>query len=145
MEEADQLAHRLCIIDNGKIVAEGEPGKLKGQIGADMIKLVVKNGEDPNIIIRTLDAVRQLPGVKEVQDCTKGGIDCSDGVVIYSADGSNLVPLIVRSLDLQHIEIENLVLAKPSLDDVFIKFTGKQLRTDLQKVPPKAGFRHRRR
>ena len=145
MEEADQLAHRLCIIDNGKIVAEGEPGKLKGQIGADMIKLTVKNGEDANVINRTLDAVRQLPGVKEVQDCTRGGIDCSEGVVIYSADGSNLVPLIVRSLDLEHIEIDNLVLAKPSLDDVFIKFTGKQLRTDLQKVPPKAGFRHRRR
>ena len=145
MEEADQLAHRLCIIDNGRIVAEGEPGKLKGQIGADMIKLVLKNGEDPNVLSRTLEAVWQIPGVKEVQDCTRGGIDCTEGVVIYSVDGSNLVPLIVRSLDLEHIEIENLVLAKPSLDDVFIKFTGKQLRTDLQKVPPKAGFRHRRR
>ncbi len=143
MDEADQLAHRLCIIDNGKIVAEGEPGKLKGQIGADMIRLVVKNG-DANVISRVQETVRQLPGVKEVQDCTKGGIDCTEGVVIYGADGSNLVPLIVRSLDLEHIEIDNLVLAKPSLDDVFIKFTGKQLRTDLQKVPPKAGF-HRRR
>lgn len=143
MDEADQLAHRLCIIDNGKIVAEGEPGKLKGQIGADMIRLVVKNG-DADVIRRVQDTVRQLPGVKEVQDCTKGGIDCTEGVVIYGADGSNLVPLIVRSLDIEHIEIDNLVLAKPSLDDVFIKFTGKQLRTDLQKVPPKAGF-HRRR
>ncbi len=143
MDEADQLAHRLCIIDNGKIVAEGEPGDLKGQIGADMIKLVVKNG-DANVISRVQETVRQLPGVKEVQDCTKGGIDCSEGVVIYGADGSNLVPLIVRSLDNLHIEIDNLVLAKPSLDDVFIKFTGKQLRTDLQKMPPKAGF-HRRR
>ena len=38
LEEADQLAHRLCIIDNGKIVAEGEPAELKGQIGADMIQ-----------------------------------------------------------------------------------------------------------
>ena len=144
MEEADQLAHRLCIIDNGKIVAEGEPGKLKGQIGADMIKLVVKNGDDVNVIKNALEAVRQLPGVKEVQDCSKGGIDCTEGIVIYGTDGSNLVPMIVRSLDSVHIEIENLVLAKPSLDDVFIKFTGKQLRTDLQKVPPKAGF-HRRR
>jgi ABC-2 type transport system ATP-binding protein len=144
MEEADQLAHRLCIIDNGKIVAEGEPGKLKGQIGADMIKLVIKNGNDPNVIRKAVDTVSQLPGVKEVQDCTKGGVDCTEGIVIYGADGSNLVPLIVRSLDTAHVEIDNLVLAKPSLDDVFIKFTGKQLRIDLQKVPPKAGFRRRR-
>jgi len=144
MEEADQLAHRLCIIDNGKIVAEGEPGKLKGQIGADMVRLVVKGGEDPNIISKALNTVSQLPGVKEVQDCTNGGIDCTEGIVIYGADGSNLVPLIVRSLDSAHVEIDNLVLAKPSLDDVFIKFTGRQMRTDLQKVPPKAGFRRRR-
>ena len=130
MEEADQLAHRLCIIDNGKIVAEGEPGKLKGQIGADIIKLVMKNGDDVNVINKALETVRQLPGVKEVQDCSKGGVDCTEGIVIYGADGSNLVPLIVRSLDTEHIEIENLVLAKPSLDDVFIKFTGKALRTD---------------
>jgi ABC-2 type transport system ATP-binding protein len=145
MEEADQLAHRLCIIDNGKIVAEGEPGKLKAQIGADMIKLVVKNGDDPNVMSKALETVRQLQGVKDVQDCTRGGIDCTEGIVIYGADGSNLVPLIVRSLDSVHLEIDNLVLAKPSLDDVFIKFTGKQLRTDLQKAPPKAGFRSRRR
>ncbi len=145
MEEADQLSHRLCIIDNGKIVAEGEPAKLKAQIGADMIKLVVKNGDDPNVISKALDTVRQLQGVKEVQDCTKGGIDCTEGIVVYGAEGSNLVPLIVRSFDSVHLEIDNLVLSKPSLDDVFIKFTGKQLRTDLQKAPPKAGFRSRRR
>ena len=52
--------------------------------------------------------------------------------------------LIVRALDGVKLEIDNLVLAKPSLDDVFIKFTGKQLRTDLVKLPPRAGF-HRRR
>ncbi len=97
-----------------------------------------------SVMSRAMEIVRQLPGVKEVQDCAKGGIDCSEGVVIYGADGSNLVPLIVRSLDSVHIEIDNLVLAKPSLDDVFIRFTGRQLRTDLQKLPPKAGF-HRRR
>ena len=140
MEEADQLAHRLCIIDNGKIVAEGEPGKLKGQIGADMIKLVVKNGDDVNVINKALETVRQLPGVKEVQDCSKGGVDCTEGIVIYGADGSNLVPLIVRSLDTEHIEIENLVLAKPSLDDVFIKFTGKAAPHRSGKAPAQGRF-----
>ncbi|MCG7841092.1 MAG: ATP-binding cassette domain-containing protein [Methanomassiliicoccales archaeon] len=145
MDEADQLAHRLCIIDNGKIVAEGEPSKLKGQISADMIRLVIKGGEDPNMVRKAYDAVSQLPGVNEVQDRTEGGINYTEGIMIYSANGNNLVPLIVRSLDSSNIEIENLELAKPSLDDVFIKFTGKQLRIDLQKLPPKIGFRSRRR
>ncbi len=145
LEEADQLAHRLCIIDNGKIVAEGEPKELKGQIGADTIHLLVKGGGDPEIVKRTLAIVSQVPGVKEVQDRTKVGEERSEGIVIYSAPGGNILPLIVRSLDTANIEIDDLVITKPSLDDVFIKFTGKQLRTDLQKVPPKAGFRSRRR
>ncbi|MCG7844475.1 MAG: ATP-binding cassette domain-containing protein [Methanomassiliicoccales archaeon] len=145
MEEADQLAHRLCIIDNGRIVAEGEPGKLKGQISADIVHLIIRGGEDPDLVRKAHDIVSKLPGVKEVQERTEGGIKSTEGIVIYSVNGSNLVPLIVRALDIAHIEIENLELAKPSLDDVFIKFTGKQLRTDLQKLPPKAGFRSRRR
>ncbi len=87
----------------------------------------------------------QVPGVKEVQDRTRVGEERSEGIVIYSAPGGNIMPLIVRSLDTANIGIDDLVITKPSLDDVFIKFTGKQLRTDLQKVPPKAGFRSRRR
>ena len=130
MEEADQLAHRLCIIDNGKIVAEGEPGKLKGQIGADMIKLRVNGDDNPDVLKRAIDVVAAIEGVKEVQDCAKGGADCAEGVVLFSEDGSNLVPLIVRALDNANLQIENLILSKPSLDDVFIKFTGKQLRTE---------------
>ncbi len=145
MEEADQLAHRLCIIDNGKIVAEGEPGKLKGQISADLVRLIIRGGEDRDMVRKAYDVVSRLPGVKEVQDRTDGGINIAEGIMIYSSNGSNLVPLIVRALDIAHIGIENLELAKPSLDDVFIKFTGKQLRTDLQKLPPKVGFRSRRR
>ncbi len=145
LEEADQLAHRLCIIDNGKIVAEGEPAELKSQMGADMIRLFINGAEDPIIIKKAVDAISQIPGVKEVQDCTKGDLDCTMGIVIYGTAGSNITTNIVRSMDAMHIGIDNLVMTKPSLDDVFIKFTGKQLRTEFQKAPPKAGFRSRGR
>ncbi len=145
MEEADQLAHRLCIIDNGKIVAEGEPAKLKAQIGADLIKFRVIGDEDPGVLKKAIDVVSPIVGVKDVRDCSKGGADCAEGVALYSEDGSNLVPLIVRALDSAHLEIVNLTLSKPSLDDVFIKFTGKQLRTESVKMPAKVGYRTRRR
>ncbi len=145
MEEADQLAHRLCIIDNGKIVAEGVPAKLKAQIGADLIKFRVVGDSDPAVTKKVVGIVSAIEGVKDARDCSKGGADCTEGVALYSENGSNLVPLIVRALDSAHLEIENLTLSKPSLDDVFIKFTGKQLRTELVKMPAKVGFRTRRR
>ncbi len=145
MEEADQLAQRLCIIDNGKIVAEGEPAKLKAQIGADLIKFRVVGDADPSVTKRAVEIVSSLEGVKDARDCSKGGADCAEGVALYTENGSNLVPLIVRALDSAHLEIENLTLSKPSLDDVFIRFTGKQLRTELVKMPAKVGFRTRRR
>ena len=96
-------------------------------------------------IKKAVDALSQIPGVKEVQDCTKGDLDCTRGIVIYGAAGSNITTNIVRSMDAIHIGIDNLVMTKPSLDDVFIKFTGKQLRTEFQKAPPRAGFRSRGR
>jgi ABC-2 type transport system ATP-binding protein len=145
MEEADQLAHRLCIIDNGKIVAEGEPAKLKAQIGADLIKFRVVGDNDPDVLRRAIDVVSAIEGVKEARDCAEGGADCAEGVALFSENGSNLVPLIVRALDNANLQIENLTLSKPSLDDVFIKFTGKQLRTESVKMPSKVGFRTRRR
>ncbi|MBI0584778.1 MAG: ATP-binding cassette domain-containing protein [Methanomassiliicoccus sp.] len=144
MEEADQLAHRLCIIDNGKIVAEGEPGELKGKIGADTIHLAVKDG-GPDLIQRAMDIISGIPGVNDVHSCIAGDIGCTEDIVVYGAAGGNLVPRIVRSLDAANIGIGDLELSEPSLDDVFIKYTGKQLRTDLQKAPPKLGFRSRRR
>jgi ABC-2 type transport system ATP-binding protein len=144
MEEADQLAHRLCIIDNGKIVAEGEPGELKNKIGADTIHLSVK-GDGPDLVNRTVDVISRIPGVNDVHTCITGDIGCAEDIVVYGATGGNLVPLVVRSLDAARIEITNLALSEPSLDDVFIKYTGKQLRTDLQKAPSKVGFRSRRR
>ena len=105
MEEADQLAQRLCIIDNGKIVAEGEPAKLKAQIGADLIKFrVIGEGEDPSVLKRALDGRYLHRGVKEARDCRNGGADCMEGVALYSEDGSNLVPLIVRALDSAHLK-----------------------------------------
>ena len=145
LEEADQLAHRLCIIDNGRIVVEGSPDELKRGIGADSIRLFVKGGEDAEITRRAVDAVSGIPGVRDVRSCISDDIGCSEGIIIHGTSGDKLLPAIIRSLDATHIEINNLFLTGPNLDDVFIKYTGKQLRTELQKAPPRAGFRSRRR
>lgn len=145
MEEADQLAHRLCIIDGGKIVVEGEPDELKKGVGAETVRMLLQGQVDPALIKRALDTVSAIPGVNEARACDDGSMGCTESIVIYGTAGENLLPAIVRSMDAAHIGIADLSLASPSLDDVFIRFTGKQLRTDLQKAPPRIGFRSRRR
>jgi ABC-2 type transport system ATP-binding protein len=144
LEEADQLAHRLCIIDGGRIVVEGEPEELKRKIGANTVRLFVKGGETVEATRKAVDALSGVASIKEMRSCVTDGIGCTEGIIIRG-DGDELLTAIVRSLDAANVGIANLTLSEPTLDDVFIKYTGRQLRTDLQKAPPKVGFRSRRR
>ena len=67
MEEADRLCDRLCIIDHGKIVAEGTPASLKADIGADVIQIALKEDRARNVRDVSREALRRIPGVQEVQ------------------------------------------------------------------------------
>jgi ABC-2 type transport system ATP-binding protein len=144
MEEADRLADRLCIIDHGKIVAQGRPADLKAQIGADQIQLSFAEGAE-RPLEGTLNRLRSMPGVKEVRKC-ENGILCQNGVMVYAENGPAIVPQLVRALDEEGQRIERLTLAVPSLDDVFLKFTGRKLRVEEAHAMPsrRPGSRRRR-
>jgi ABC-2 type transport system ATP-binding protein len=144
MEEADRLADRLCIIDHGKIVAQGRPADLKAQIGADQIQLSFAEGAE-RPLEGTLNRLRNMPGVKEVRKC-ENGILCQNGVMVYAENGPAIVPQLVRALDEEGQRIERLTLAVPSLDDVFLKFTGRKLRVEETHAMPsrRPGSRRRR-
>lgn len=138
MEEADRLAHRLAIIDVGKLVAEGTPRKLKAEIGADVIHVDLKGEENgkPREVAR--GALTAVPGIREIQDY-------EDGLVIYADDGSSLIPTVVRALDGAQVEIANLAFSPPSLDDVFLRHTGKKMRVEEVRPPTfRWGSRRRR-
>jgi len=146
MEEADRLANRLCIVDQGKIVAEGTPKDLKSQIGADVINLRFKS-TDPGACAKATEAIKGLKGIREVGVCP-GDITSDNGVTILALDGASLVPQIVRAVDGVGVPIENLNLSSPSLDEVFLKLTGKTLNAVERKEAvkkPSWGARRRAR
>ena len=118
LEEADALADRLAIIDQGRIVAEGTADELKRQVAGDVVTLGVNGATE-----RVLQTVRTQPFVREAS----GG----DGVVrLYVDRGETAVPLLLRLLDGAGLEAASIALHRPSLDDVFLRQTGRSLRDD---------------
>jgi ABC-2 type transport system ATP-binding protein len=139
MEEADRLADRLCIVDQGKIVAEGTPTDLKAQIGADKITLWF-NASDAEACERAEKALSSLQGVDEVGKCIVG-LTTEEGLTITAKNGSAVVTQVVRALDGAGVAIEQLKLTVPTLDEVFIKLTGKTLNVIERKEAVRTGRR----
>ena len=114
LEEADQLADRIAIIDHGKIVRQGEPRELKAQVGAPTLVVTVPAGQ--------LDAARAvLRGFGDLRATADGSL----GVGLN--DGAEAVPAVVRGLDEAGLHVQHLELNEPSLDDVFAEATGYRL------------------
>ena len=118
LEEADRLAHRVCIIDAGEIVAEGSPEELKSSIGTDVVTVRVGTGTDgPS---RAEQALQGLEGVEEIRLV-------ADSVVVYIRDGSAAIPRIVLMMNEASVPMAEVTLARPTLDDVFLQKTGHHL------------------
>jgi ABC-2 type transport system ATP-binding protein len=116
LEEADALCDRLAIIDHGRIVAEGSPTELKHEISGDVLTIGVDGNCDE--VVKLLAA---QPFVREV------GLE--DGLVRLFVDrGEEAVPAVLRLLDAQGLAPSTMDLHRPSLDDVFLKKTGRSLR-----------------
>jgi ABC-2 type transport system ATP-binding protein len=116
LEEADALCDRLAIIDHGRIVAEGSPDELKRQIAGDVLTIGV-NGHAEKIV----QLLGAQPFVREA--CLEDGL-----VRLYVDRGEEAVPSILRLLDRHGLAPSTINLHRPSLDDVFLKKTGRSLR-----------------
>jgi len=129
LEEADRLCQRLAIVDFGKIVVSGTPAELKREIGADSIKLVIENCERDKA--RAKELLKTLTDVTDVMD--SGPVEC---LIVYAKNAGPLVADIVRAFDSSDIKLLSVTFSSPSLDDVFLKHTGRSIRTeDLVKAP----------
>lgn len=119
LDEADALCNRLAIIDHGRIVAEGTPKALKQQIAGDivMLGLDVHNGD----VLRAQELLRGQPFIREVQDGT-------DTLRLAVEHGETALPAIMHILDAAALSIQTISLARPTLDDVFLRQTGRSLR-----------------
>ena len=116
LDEADALCDRLAIIDHGRVVAEGSPDELKRQVAGDVLTVGV-NGDAGAV-------VRLLAGQEFVREAT-----VEDGLVrCYVDRGDQAVPHVLRLLDGHGFAPETISLHRPSLDDVFLRKTGRSLR-----------------
>jgi ABC-2 type transport system ATP-binding protein len=143
MEEADRLANRLCIVDQGKIVAEGTPAELKAQVGADKITLRFKP-DDLAGCQQAKELLSKLKGIDAVGQCGDNLV-AVNGLEIMAKNGSALVTQVVRALDDARINVEQLNLSAPTLDEVFLKLTGKTLNVVERKEAVGSHGRRRRR
>ena len=143
MEEADRLANRLCIVDQGKIVAEGTPAELKAQVGADKITLRFKP-DDLAGCQQAKELLSKLKGIDAVGQCGDNLV-AVNGLEIMAKNGSALVTQVVRALDDARIDVEQLNLSAPTLDEVFLKLTGKTLNVVERKEAVGSHGRRRRR
>jgi len=116
MDEADQVSNWIDIIDHGKVIAAGTPSKLKDDLGQDMIYLETSNDE------ASLKLLRELEVVKKANRSTKGL------VITITTDGPHCLPIIMEALKDQGISLVSVNLKKPTLDDVFVHYTGRDIR-----------------
>ncbi len=130
LEEADKLCDRLSIIDHGQIVAQGTPEELKREIAADAVSLTIADGRetanDDHAISEARQILRRMSGVTEV-------IYSNDGLTVYGKNGAFMIPEIVRALDSAQLKISTISVSTPTLDDVFLKHTGRRIRSEGQK------------
>ena len=116
LEEADALCDRLAIIDHGKIVAEGTPDALKRQVAGDVVALTVSGPlESAQRILAAQPFVREA----SIEEGT---------LRLYVDRGEAAMPSILRLLDGAGLVLRTISLSKPSLDDVFLRQTGRSLR-----------------
>ncbi len=123
MEEADELCDRLAIIDRGKIMATDTPGALKAQIGGDIVTVRFIAAEDK--VSRLLAAISTLPGTASVTTMAEG----IQRIVAHQR-GDELIPQIFALAAEHNVAVESIRLHRPSLDDVYLHFTGREMRDE---------------
>ncbi|HNY89101.1 MAG TPA: ATP-binding cassette domain-containing protein [Methanoregulaceae archaeon] len=133
MDEADHLSDRISIIDKGQIIATGTPSELKNTLGEDLIYLETSDGDGTRKILSGMEMVKHI-----TQKPT--GI-----VAMLNGDGTKILPMIIEALSREGIRVSTVNLKKPSMDDVFVHYTGRELRDEGAEKPSMAVTRAGRR
>ena len=119
MEEADQLCDRIGIIDNGKIQVIDTPENMKNAMGNEIISLTFENENSE-------DFLSQLSQIDLVKKINKD----NDKFTLFVSSGTEVIPKIFQISSTLEIKITSISLTRPTLDDVFISYTGREIRDD---------------
>jgi ABC-2 type transport system ATP-binding protein len=118
LEEAEQLADDVCVLDGGRVVARGTPRELTAAIGGDRLELVVA---DPGRALEAALLAEQAAGTEPVADPVGGG----ERVVVPVARRRGVVGAVVRALDEAGIAVDDVVLRPTTLDEAYLRITGR--------------------
>ncbi|MFP3984677.1 MAG: ATP-binding cassette domain-containing protein [Candidatus Bathyarchaeia archaeon] len=120
LEEADNLCGRIALIDHGKLIALGRPNKLKESLGGDIMTLALEHKDaDVTSLIEKMSQVREV----KKQDGTYR---------IKVENGEETAPQILNSLIEEGYKVVKLSLTKPTLDEVYLEYTGKSMREETE-------------
>jgi ABC-2 type transport system ATP-binding protein len=121
LDEADQLADRVSVMDHGRVIAEGTPAELKSRLGGDRVEAVVA---DPSRLADAADAIARVTDAAASVDAD------TRTVTVEVADGAKALAPVVRALDAAGVDVDDLALRRPTLDEVFLHLTAPAARTD---------------
>lgn len=115
LEEADLLCDRIAIIDQGKVLVEDTPSNLKQKLGGDIIEILVDNHEKAKELISNLDSVEKIDIIEEK-------------LRIKAEKGEEILPSLLEICKVNNIKVKMVSLSRPSLDEVFLEYTGRSMR-----------------
>jgi ABC-2 type transport system ATP-binding protein len=127
LEEADRLASRVAIVDRGRIVAEGTPDELKGQLHGDAVHIELAGQAEPG---RLLAVLGRVPAVREIR------VD-GNHVSARADEGAAALPAVLAALDDAGVLVRAATVARPSLDDVYLRHAGRRF-ADADQSPATA-------
>jgi ABC-2 type transport system ATP-binding protein len=119
LEEADQLADRLAIVSQGRVVVDGTPAELKGRLQGDAVQVELENGH-----VDEAQAVLARVGARPEQVLN------GNTIVARADDGGRAVPAILSALEGAGIGVASVSVSRPSLDDVYLHYTGRDFATE---------------
>ncbi len=129
LEEADRLADDIVVVDHGQIIAQGDARSLKRQVGGDQIQVVASRADQLDAVVVIL--ARASAGEPAVDASSRS-------VTAPTSDGVSALAAVASALHAEGIEVDDLGLRQPTLDEVFLTLTGTPAHDDENDENPEA-------